>query len=168
MRGNGLEAIKTAQSVGIFGSRSLLHSQSVVFFYMDNEDRKLISEACEFFNMMRREYHKLWDLGGSGDAKISLVSVVRIFNDCQYYRREMARISIKIYDDLDLLESLSFPQSGQHGQVFLSPVRNRREILSILHQLINMDATWRSLFHATNGNKPRYLPETGKIVCPFD
>jgi len=103
---------------------------------MTETDRRLIVEAGEFLNMMRRAYHEVWRRRFSGDPEISIIAVGAIYGDCQYYRNELARISCREYDE------------------------GREPPASIMKNNFELDGTWRSLYCSVAlRKKPRFVPQ---------
>jgi hypothetical protein len=91
---------------------------------MAETEHRLIAEADDFLNMMRRAYLETWRRRFSGDPEISVSAVIVIYEDCQYYRTELARIVCREYDK---------------GRT--SPGR-------LMKINMELDATWRSLYWA--------------------
>ena len=86
--------------------------------------------------MMRGAYHEVWRRRFSGDPEISVIAVMVIFEDCEYYRKEMARIGIKEYDE------------------------GRTLTKNISQCISQLNATWRSLYWSvTVKKKPDYVPQ---------
>ena len=100
---------------------------------MTEADERMLEEAREFLAMLRNAYHEVWRRRYSGDPDISRKAVLLMFDDCQFYRREIARIFIKRMD-----EGLE-PLEGQGDLLF-------------------MDADYRSLLSAVMGKRPKYVP----------
>ena len=98
---------------------------------MTDQDLKIIEEARDFLTMMQHAYHEVWRRRYSGDPEISPKAVMILFADCEHYRREIARIAT------DALDEGKEPPNAE---------------------LLFMDSTWRSLWAAVNGKRPKFIP----------
>ncbi len=103
---------------------------------MTETDHRLIAEADDFLNMMRCAYHEAWRRRFSGDPEISVIAVIVIYEDCQYYRNELARIVCGEY------------------------AKGRTPSGRLMKINMELDATWRSLYWAVVvRTKPKFVPQ---------
>ncbi|VAW20563.1 hypothetical protein MNBD_ALPHA11-466 [hydrothermal vent metagenome] len=103
---------------------------------MMETNHRLIAEADDFLNMMRCAYHEAWRRRFSDDPEISATAVIVIYEDCQYYRNELARIVC-----------------GEFDKGRIPPER-------LMKVNLELDATWRSLYWAVVvRKKPHFVPK---------
>lgn len=103
---------------------------------MMETDLRLVAEAGDFLNMMRCAYHEVWRRRFSGDPEISVIAVMVIYEDCEYYRAQMARLACKGYDE------------------------GRAPTGTLAQCLRELDGTWRSLYWSvTVKTKPNFVPQ---------
>ncbi|WP_306261347.1 hypothetical protein [Pararhizobium sp. IMCC21322] len=91
-----------------------------------------IDQAQEFLNMMRNWYYEAWRLDVSDVVRISPDSAIAIYEDCQHHRTAVSRVGVENED----IEQLAMCIDLQ----------------------LELDATWRSLYLASQGIKRRWEP----------
>lgn len=101
---------------------------------MTEADHRTIEDARAFLVMMSRAYSEIWRRRFMGEPPIEPSSVVAIFDDCQFHRRQLEGV---IGREL-------------HAARRLHPAQ--REIYR------HLDPAWRSLYLASIGKLPRRPP----------